>query len=368
MNEVKNTKVCLVSISLGSGGAERSVSILSRMLVGLGFEVSIVLLNNEIEYPYKGTIFNLGVLKTGKDNLFKRMMRFRAFRSFLKKEQFDVIIDHRSKNQYQREVFYKKYLYRQFKTIYVTHSSSVSLSLTEAPEKFAALCNSNVYNVAVSKFIESQLFEKYQIEHRVTIPNAYDEEWLQNNSGILPEVLLNKKYLLFYGRLEDEVKDLSFLLNAFEASKLFTDEIYLVIMGDGADREMLEAKAKALKSNTHIVFIGHHPAPQVIVKGAHAVCLTSFFEGFPMVLIEALALGVPVVSLDIDSGPSEIIKDGMNGLLVKERNIATFAKALIEIATNEERYQSMKANAGKSVQAYSMDEIAQHWKKLLTHE
>lgn len=337
------------------------------MLTEQGFDVTIAILNNEIEYPYQGKIFNLGLFKKGADHFLKRLLRFYKFRSFLKKERFNYIIDHRSKNNYQRERFYKTYVYRNFKTIYVTHSASAGLSLTEVPKKFANLCNSNVSNVAVSSFIEEQLLKKYHINHTITIPNAYDRDWLNADEDKLPEILKGKKFLLFYGRLVDEVKDISFLIKAFEASKLANKEVYLVIMGDGEDKDRLEEEAKKLESNAHVLFIGHHPAPQEIVQQAHAVCLTSFFEGFPMVLIESLALGTPVVSLDIDSGPSEIIEDGVNGLLVKERNIATFAKALIEMSENEERYQFMKSNAQKSVQAYSMDEIAQLWKKLLTH-
>ena len=59
----KKFKICLVSISLAKGGAERSVAMLSQMLSSLGHQVHIVVLNNEIDFKYSGTLFNLGTLK-----------------------------------------------------------------------------------------------------------------------------------------------------------------------------------------------------------------------------------------------------------------------------------------------------------------
>lgn len=368
MNEVKNTKVCLVSISLGKGGAERSVSIHSRMLVKAGFDVTVAILNNEIDYPFEGKLYNLGVFKKPNDHFLNRWVRFRRFRRFLKEQRFDYLIDHRSKNEYFRELFYRKYLYQGLKTIYVTHSSNVGLYLTQFPQRFGKLCNTNVANVGVSEYISEEVLKKYGIEHVKTIPNAFDAQWQEQEATALTDPILNRPYILWYGRMEEGVKDISFLMDAFETSFLWQRGFDLVLMGEGTDKTRLQQRSKGFRSEGNIRFLPFTNTPDSIIKGARCVALTSIFEGFPMVLIEALSLGTPVVSLDIISGPSEVIQQGVNGLLIKERNSDTFAKGLIEMCTNENLYRTCHENAKASVAAYSMNEISKLWKTLLDHE
>ncbi len=72
-------------------------------------------------------------MKSEKDSMVKRLLRFRKFRNYLKKENFDVIIDHRSKNNFERELFYSKFIYREMSKIYVVHSSKKTEYLTEKP-------------------------------------------------------------------------------------------------------------------------------------------------------------------------------------------------------------------------------------------
>ena len=83
-------KACLVAISLGRGGAERSTALLSKMLHEKGIKVSIVILNDVVDYPYKGTLLNLGVFKTQSDSSAKRLSRFKKLKRFFKEEQFDA--------------------------------------------------------------------------------------------------------------------------------------------------------------------------------------------------------------------------------------------------------------------------------------
>src|SRR5690606_41857642 len=93
----KKFKVCLVSISLATGGLERSCAMLSQMLEQHGHEVHLVILNDEFGYRFSGKILNLGKLKAENDTKVKRLLRIRKFRNYLKNENIDVIIDQRSK-------------------------------------------------------------------------------------------------------------------------------------------------------------------------------------------------------------------------------------------------------------------------------
>src|SRR5690606_752688 len=128
----------------------------------------------------------------------------------------------------------------------------------------------------------------------------------QKNRGEFPEILQNKKYVLSYGRLEDSIKDFSFLIEAFSNSKVWKKDFQLVILGDGKDKDKLQKLANSKECSKNILFLPFTNNPFEIIKNAHCVTLTSKYEGFPMVLVESLSLGVPVVSLNIISGPSEI--------------------------------------------------------------
>ena len=87
-----------------------------------------------------------------------------------------------------------------------------------------------------------------------------------------------------------------------------------------------------------------------------------------MALLEALSLGTPVISLDILSGPNELVKDGVNGLLVGERNSRIFAQAIDNLCLDQAFYKKVKANARLSVEAYSPPAVYQQWKDLIDHE
>lgn len=360
----KHKKICILSISLGKGGAERSCAMLSQMLVKLGHEVHIVILTHDISYPFAGTLLNLDRDKEEGDTMLARFNRLYKLRSYLKQQQFDVVIDHRSKTSFLKEWIYDTFVYRGVPRIYVVHSSNPSLYLTEQPEKIKGIYNNNLVTVGVSAYITKEVLKKYGITNGQTIYNAYNPAWIEAK-GDLPAELEGKKYLLSYGRIDDEVKDLKFLIAAFTTSKVWQDEIYLVIMGEGKDKKMLQQYAKEQASAVHILFLPYNSEPYTVVRNAQFVGLTSVYEGFPMVLVESLSLGVPVLSLDIESGPSEIIKQGENGLLISERSLPLFAEGIRELSFNRTLFEQCKQNAKASVREFSMDEIASKWNQLL---
>ncbi len=362
----KKFKVCLVSISLAKGGLERSCAMISQMLELHGHEVHLVILNDEIDYPYSGKLLNLGKLKAENDSMVKRLLRFRKFRNYLKKENFDVIIDHRPKNNFERELFYSKFIYRELQKIYVVHSSKKTEYLTENPSSFSKICQKNLLNVAVSGYIETEILKKEGINNSLTIHNAFDPAW-ENESGDLPEILQNKKYILSYGRLDDSIKDFSFLMEAFSQSKVWEKDVQLVILGDGTDKEMLQKLAVSKPCAKQILFLPFTKNPFEIIKNARCVTLTSKYEGFPMVLVESLSLGTPTVSLDIISGPSEIVQHQKNGLLIAERSLPLFSEALQKVCFDETLYQTLKENTKPSVEKFSMQAISEKWNQTLQH-
>lgn len=168
--------------------------------------------------------------------------------------------------------------------------------------------------------IENWGFSKEKI---VVINNAlhsaYEEEALNKDQ--------NKKenYIMYAGRLEKQ-KGIEMLLQAF--SMIDNTSITLKIIGSGSLKENLLKKCEELDIENRVVFIEHTSEIMDYYKKAQIVVMTSYFEGFPNVLVEAISCGTPVVSYDLPSGPKEIIIDGINGYLVPYLNVKGFSESL----------------------------------------
>lgn len=131
------------------------------------------------------------------------------------------------------------------------------------------------------------------------------------------------------GRLENQ-KGFDCLINAFFEVRNKSNA-RLVIFGSGSLRGVLQAKINALNLEEFIVLAGYTDSPMAQMRKASAFVLSSRFEGFGLVLVEALWAGTQVISTDCDYGPAEVLENGRYGTLVPVEDCDALANAMLNV-------------------------------------
>jgi glycosyltransferase involved in cell wall biosynthesis len=179
------------------------------------------------------------------------------------------------------------------------------------------------------------------------LPELPPRERLKEALGV------NGATVAFAGRLTAQ-KSLEHALEAIAAA----DGVSLVVAGEGPDREPLEAKARALGIGDRVRFIGAQPRERVVelFRAADATILSSSWENFPHTVVEALAVGTPVLAMDA-GGVAEVVRDGVNGLLVPRGDTAALADAVRRYFGDSELRQRLREHAAESVTDYSAERV-----------
>ena len=178
--------------------------------------------------------------------------------------------------------------------------------------------------------------------------------------------VMNKR-VIAVGRL-DYQKGFDRLVQAWQLVRhtgKFTDW-KLDILGQGDWREMLQQMIEKAELQDSVRL--NRPTKQIgeeYVKSDMLV-MSSNYEGFPMVMIEAMACGLPVVSFDYKCGPKDIIQPGINGLLVPNGDIQALADAMMKVMEDEAYRKMLSLNARKVVDTYSEQAVMSQWIRLFT--
>lgn len=182
--------------------------------------------------------------------------------------------------------------------------------------------------LAPSRRTAGEIERDYRVSGVQVLPNVTGgrQSILQDPTGY-PE----PGYLLFVGRLRIR-KGLEVLLHAMERTGKTLPELRLVVAGDGEHRQRLEGTISRLGLGKRVELLGRcdFNKVQTLMTRARALVVPSTYEGMPLVILEAMALGLPVVASSV-SGIPEVVRDGETGWLVPAEDISALARVLSEI-------------------------------------
>lgn len=166
------------------------------------------------------------------------------------------------------------------------------------------------------------------------------------------------------GRL-DWQKGFDLLIEAFARLHPEHGDCVLEILGEGPERPNLQRLVEQHGLEERVLLTGWVAEPAAVLRRADLFVLPSRLEGFPNALLEAMACGLPVVSFDCDSGPAEIVRDGVDGLLVPAEDVDHLAAAMNRLLSNPVERQQLAARAPDVLERFSTEQFFAQWEAVL---
>jgi glycosyltransferase involved in cell wall biosynthesis len=205
-------------------------------------------------------------------------------------------------------------------------------------------------------------------DYRRDLPDARTEIQVIRNSVTWPirehPPALDSKVVVAAGRLVQR-KGFKRLIRAFAPVARSHPDWQLHIYGRGEQHDELEAQIGRLGLDGQVRLQGYNQDFPSVLANASVYAMGSTSEGFPMVLIEAMSNGIPLIAFDCPRGPGEIIRDGKNGLLIPEGPVGAFTEGLRALVEDAELRVRMGAQGLQDAEAYTIDKIASDWETFL---
>jgi glycosyltransferase involved in cell wall biosynthesis len=222
--------------------------------------------------------------------------------------------------------------------------------------------------VAAARGITADLEENFGAARTRVIPNGMDADRIralaEEDPGPLPTA---EPYNIAVGRLAPQ-KDYPTLLLAHAEARQRGMPDHLLIAGDGELRGQLQDLATSLHIADSIHFLGYRPNPYPLMKRARCLILSSVFEGFAYVPLEAMALDLPVICTDCPSGPAEILADGRFGLLARPGDVNALASAMLKLSADPQTRQYYSRQSRLRAGELTIERMARQYRDLFFQE
>ncbi|MBU1248928.1 MAG: glycosyltransferase family 4 protein [Proteobacteria bacterium] len=365
MTDVPALRLCLIISSLGSGGAERVLAQLANHWAEAGHHVSVLTLSGpekpifhtmaqEIHLRQLGVAENtIGIFA----KITKLIHRRQTLRTRILAARPHVVISFLDTTN--------------ILTLLATRGLELPVIVCERTDPTAhdpglfwrllrRLCYPNAARIVVqTQAVFSRLSTSWR-KRTIVIPNPIPHP---GNAQLTPPPL-PRPVLLTVGRFTWE-KGHDLLLGAFSRVTAAHPAWQLAILGDGPCRSALEAQTETLGLKDRVHFMGLVNNVSEYMFHADAFVLPSRYEGFPNALCEAMACGLPCIAFDCPSGPSEIIRHKIDGLLVSPGDISALALAMDDIMGNPEYRADLAARAPEICDRFSEHSVFSQWDSLV---
>jgi len=368
LGEKRKIKILFIINSLEGGGAEKVfVNIVNRLYDELTDNLDVALLKKQGVYlanlKERIKIIDLGVKseKIGKylpsiiRQLYRLEKNYDCIFSFMWESNFiNLLVSVFSKKIriISERINLEEYLNSTFTGL----KKMIIFSATKFLYKKANLI------VTPSTGLKTQLNNVLRINEKniKVIPNPFDLKNIKYFST--EDIEFFQPFILFVGRLHKQ-KNIPLLLKAFKNLK--NKDIKLIIIGEGEEKSTLRSMIKALDLSDRVNMMGFQKNPYKYMSKALCLVLPSNYEAFPNVIIEAMVCGCPVISTDCPFGPSEIIQNEKNGILIPVNDASGLSSALEKIVSDEKLRTKLIENAYETVKNYDIEKIVQEYKKAI---
>ncbi|WP_338425819.1 glycosyltransferase family 4 protein [Sphingopyxis kveilinensis] len=358
-------KIMFVLAGLGAGGAERVLSLLSGEMIHRGHDISVVSFDAPGDPVFHSLdpqvdIVRLAIPAGGGSPLRGAAAicrRTAALRGLFKRRQPDVVISFLTKINVLSIVASTRL---GIPVVISERNNPVAQRAHPLWAMAWKLAARRAAGIVLQTQAIKELYPAAIRSRAVVIPNP-----------VVPVVVKPEPHdglvLTAVGRL-DWQKGFDMLIKAFAILAKGFPEWKLVIWGEGKEKAELQSLADRTGCANQIELAGKSHGPADWIKKADLFVLSSRYEGFPNVLLEAMAAAIPAVSFRCQFGPEEIINDGANGLLVEAENIESLSQALRKMMENKGLRDKFSSAGPSSVAHYGVGEIVSKWEAFVKKE
>jgi GalNAc-alpha-(1->4)-GalNAc-alpha-(1->3)-diNAcBac-PP-undecaprenol alpha-1,4-N-acetyl-D-galactosaminyltransferase len=360
-------RITLVISTFGAGGAERVMAVMANYWAEQGHDLTLITLApaGEDFYPLHAGICRLGLglttpSTTLREAMWSNVVRLKRLREAIHISRPDAVISFIEKTNILVLI---STLGLRIPVVVCEHTDPRHHKI----DRVWTLLRWVFYRqgaalVVLTEGLRGWAEQFVKANTVYVIPNPVS--YVDLNSDEVPSKKRAGKNVMAMGRLGSE-KGFDTLLQAFARCAEKHSEWSLIIIGEGVERSRLEALTQDLNMHNRITLVGQLQNPFQILRQADLFVLSSRYEGFPMALVEAMACQLPVVSTDCPSGPRDIIRHGVDGILVPPDDVTALANAMDRLMADPQERQRLGVRAAEVVERFSTDRIMKLWGNLL---